>query len=344
MRKVPVEDAVGLALGHDITRIVPGRIKHCAFHRGHIITAEDVPLLKDLGKEHIYVWEADDKLVHEEEAALRIARAAAGEGIKLSGVSQGRVNLKAQYDGLLKIQLTQLNWVNNLENVIFATLHNKQVVVKDQVVAGTRIVPIAIETAVLEEAESLASHPLPLISIKPFLPLWVGVVTTGSEVNSGLIRDGFARVMRQKINNFGGRWMGQTIVPDDADIIANEINNFVSEGAQLVLVTGGMSVDADDATPEGIRASGAEVVFHGAPILPGSQFMLAYLGHVPICGVPGGALYNHITTLDLLLPRIFAGEKISRAEIVALGHGGLCQECSVCHFPVCPFGKSAPFE
>lgn len=340
MRKVLVDEAIGLTLGHDITKIIPGREKYRAFRKGHVISPQDVTQLKDIGKEHIYVWEPDDNLVHEDEAALRLAQAAAGPGVSWAEPNQGRVNLKADYDGLLRVQVEQLNWINNLDNIIFATLHNDRVVVKQDTIAGTRVVPLAIDHGTLEEAERFASTPHPLLSVKPFRSLWVAVVTTGSELNSGRIKDGFGKIVRQKINPFGGRWMGQTIIPDDPDIIANEIQNYIAEGAQLILVTGGMSVDADDLTPNAIRNTGAEVVFYGAPILPGSQFMLAYQGHVPICGVPGGALFSRKTTLDLLLPRIFAEEVISRADIVALGHGGLCEECKLCHYPQCPFGKS----
>lgn len=339
MRKVPVDEAVGMELGYDITKIVPGKEKYRAFKRGHVIRPEDVPRLKDMGKEYVYVWVPGDNMVHEDEAALRMARAAAGPGIVYTEPSQGRVNLKACHDGLLKVQTAQLNWVNNLENVVFATLHTNRVVVKDQTVAGTRVVPVAIESPILEEAERLSRNPGPLLAIKAFKPLWVAVVTTGSEVNSGRIQDGFAKTIRQKINPFGGRWLGQTIVPDDPNLIAREIHNFVAQGAEVILVTGGMSVDPDDASPTGIRSSGAEVVFYGAPVLPGSQFMLAYQGHIPIMGVPGGALFSRVTTLDLLIPRIFAGDRINRADIVSLGHGALCEECAICRYPHCPFGK-----
>lgn len=340
MRKVAVEDAIGQALGHDITKIVPGKEKLRAFQRGHIVEPGDVEKLKDLGKEHIYIWEPDDTQVHEDDAAVRLAGNAAGPGIYCTKPSQGRVNLMAAEDGLLKIQVERLNQVNNLNNLVFATLHNNRVVKKDQMLGGTRIVPLAIDAVVLEQAENLCREPGPLLQVMPFKPLWVAVVTTGSEVNSGRIKDGFARIMRQKINPFGGRWMGQVIVPDEPDLITNEIQNFVAEGAGLILVTGGMSVDADDATPHGIRRAASNVVFYGAPVLPGSQFMLAYQGHVAICGVPGGALFSRKTTLDLILPRIFAGDMISRGDIVALGHGGLCEECQQCRFPNCAFGKS----
>lgn len=342
MRKVSVEDAVGLTLGHDLTKIVPGKEKYRAFRRGHVISREDIPRLKDMGKEHIYIWEPSDNLVHEDEAAIRLAKAVAGEGISFAGPSQGKVSLRAQYDGLLKVDVKRLNWLNNLDDVILATLHQGRTVVKDQAVAGTRVVPVAVDRQVLQEAERLASEPAPLLSIKPFQSLWTAVVTTGSEVNSGRIKDGFAKTMRRKINPFGGRWMGQTIVPDNSELISLEIQNFIADGAELVLVTGGMSVDADDVTPVGIRQTGADVVFHGAPVLPGSQFMLAYQGRVPIVGVPGGAMFSRITTLDLLLPRIFAAEIISRADIIALGHGGLCEECKFCRYPACSLGKASP--
>lgn len=343
MKKVPVEEAVGLPLGHDITAIVPGKKKYCAFKRGYVITEPDIEKLLILGKEHVYVWEDVEQCFHEDEASLRLAMAASGEGILLGEPNQGRVNLKAEYNGLLKVQAGQLQWLNNIEDIIFATLHNNREVAKGQTVAGTRIIPLAIDASLLQEAENLASKPMPLITVKPFQPLWVGVITTGSEINSGRVRDGFAHLLRRKINAFGGRWMGQTIVPDETDLISREIQNYIAEGADLILVTGGMSVDADDATPQAIYSSGAKVVFSGAPVLPGSHFMMAYAGHIAICGVPGGALFNQVTMLDLVLPRIFAGERISRADIVALGHGGLCQECKVCHFPVCPFGKSSLF-
>ncbi len=343
MRKVPVEASVGMVLGYDVTKIVPGREKYRAYRRGHIITTDDISKLRDMGKEQIYIWDSSDNTVHEDEAAIRLAQYAVGPGLSWTEPNQGKVNIKAEYDGLLKVDVEQLNWLNNLDNIVFATLHNDRLVFEGQVVAGTRVVPVAIDRETIEKAKELCSKSQPLLMVKPFKELWVGVVTTGSEVNNGRIKDGFAKVIRQKIAPFGGRWMGQVIVPDDPDLITKEIQNFIAEGAQLVLVTGGMSVDADDASPIGIRGTGAEVVFYGAPILPGSQFMLAYQGHVPICGIPGGAIFSRKTTLDLLLPRIFTGDIISRLDIAAMGHGGLCEECAICHFPQCSFGKTSKY-
>lgn len=340
MRKVPVTEAAGMVLCHDITRIIPGREKGRAFRRGQVITPGDIPVLLDLGKEHIYVWESVDSLIHEDEAALSLARHAAGPGLKWDQPNQGRVNLRAAHDGLLRIDVDRLNRLNNLDDVIMATAHNNRTVIKGQIVAGTRVTPLAIRRDILEEAEEICSKSVPLITVKPYQPLWLGVVTTGSEVYSGRIQDGFCSIIKQKTAPFGARVMGQVIVPDDPFMISKEIHQFVAEGAELVLVTGGMSVDPDDVTPIGIRATGAEVVSYGAPSLPGSMFMMAYLGHVPVCGLPGCVMFNSVTILDLILPRIFAGERVSRSEIVALGHGGLCNECPECHYPVCPFGKS----
>ncbi|MDD2443499.1 MAG: molybdopterin-binding protein [Desulfotomaculaceae bacterium] len=340
MRKVPVTESVGMVLCHDITKIIPGREKGRAFRRGQVITPEDVPKLRDLGKEHIYVWEAEVDLIHEDEAALSLARHAAGPGLSWGQPNQGRVNLKAAYDGLLKVQASQLRDVNNIDDIVMATMHNNRVVVKGQIVAGTRVTPLAIQRHLLEQAEELCSKPVPLLTVKPFQPLWIGVVTTGTEVYSGRIQDGFCSIIKKKTVPLGARMLGQVIVPDDPHLISQEIRQFIVEGADLVIVTGGMSVDPDDVTPLGIKATGADVVSYGAPVLPGAMFMLAYIGHVPICGLPGCVMFNKTTVFDLILPRIFAGERLNRADIVSLGYGGLCEECDVCHYPSCSFGKT----
>lgn len=292
MRKVPVTEAVGMVLCHDITRIIPGCEKGRAFRRGQVITPGDIPKLLDLGKEHIYVWEPEIDLIHEDEAALRLARHAAGPGLSWDQPNQGRVNIRATRKGLLKVQVDRLHQLNELDDVVMATLHNNRVVAKDQVVAGTRVIPLAIQRHLLEAAEEISGKPSPLITVKPFQPLWVGVVTTGSEVYSGRIQDGFCSIIRQKTAPFNARVLGQVIVPDDPHLISTQIRQLIAEGAELVMVTGGMSVDPDDVTPAGIRATGADVVSYGAPVLPGAMFMLAYLGHVPVCGLPGCVMFN----------------------------------------------------
>lgn len=343
MRKVPVDEAVGLVLGHDITKIIPGQEKKRAFKRGDIIKATDIEPLKNLGKEHIYIWEEEDdkKLVHENDAGLFLAKIASGEGINIGQPNQGRVPLTANQGGLLKVDKERLFRLNDLEDIVFSTLHNNWVVEKGQVLAGTRIIPLAIKRELLAEAEKIVeSEKEPLIHVKPFKSMWVALVTTGNEVYSERIKDGSKNLITKKIAPFGGKFLGQTIVPDNKDIIASEIENFLQEGAEIVFVSGGMSVDPDDVSPSAIRSLEGEVVLYGTPVLPGSMFMLAYKGKVPICGLPGCIMYNKQTILDLLLPRLFAGEKIRRSEVIALGHGGMCQDCEVCHYPNCSFGKA----
>jgi len=340
MQKVPVAESVGMVLCHDITRIIPGSKKERAFRKGQILTNEDVPKLRDLGKEHIYVWENVANLVHEDEAALLLARIAAGPGLYWDEPNQGKVNLRASYDGMLKVQGDKLNRLNSLDGVVLATVHNNRVVLKDQLIAGTRVIPLTIQRKILNQAEEICSAAEPLLSVKPFLPLSVGVITTGSEVYSGRIKDGFTSVVRKKVKSFGARLCGHVILPDDPHRITAEILRMVEQGAEMVILTGGMSVDPDDVTPTGIKATGADVVSYGAPVLPGSMFMLAYLGQVPICGLPGCVMFNKTTVFDLVLPRIFAGEHLNKSDIVALGQGGLCEECEVCRYPACAFGKS----
>lgn len=340
MQKVPVADAVGMTLCHDITRIVPGREKCRAFKRGHVIRQEDIPLLLDLGKKHIFIWDRQENLVHEDEAAKRLSLSAAGPGLILTEPNQGRVNLIAEYDGLFKVNVIQLNRINALEGIIFSTLHHSRVVAKGTVVAATRVIPLAIDEAVLRKAEDICGESHPLLAMQQFRPLQVGLITTGSEVYEGRIKDGFGSIISEKILPYGGTLLRQLIAPDDPGMITENIRRMVDNGAGLVLVTGGMSVDPDDVTPTGIRDTGAEVVFYGMPVLPGSMFMLAYYNNVPVCGLPGCVLFNRITSLDLLLPLLFAGEKINRSQIAGLGHGGLCAECPQCYYPECPFGKA----
>ena len=339
MKKVKVEDAVGMVLGHDLTKIVPGKFKGAAFKKGYVIKAEDIQELKDIGKNHIYTMELHANEIHEDDAALRIAEAVMGQGLSMDGPSEGKISLKAQDSGLLKINREVLNEINDIELVILATLHNNSIVEKNQTVAGTRVIPLSVEKEKIEKVEELCKAMGKVVYIKPFLGKKVGIVVTGTEVYSGRITDKFGPVLEEKIYNYGGEFLGVRYAPDDREKIEEEIQSFIDQGAEIILTSGGMSVDADDVTPAAIRSICSQVITYGAPVLPGAMFMLAYGNNITILGIPACGMYHKTTVFDLVFPRLLTGEKLTRRDITDLGHGGLCLSCKVCHFPICPLGK-----
>ncbi|MCX5904028.1 MAG: molybdopterin-binding protein [Proteobacteria bacterium] len=339
MKTVPVEDAVGMVLCHDITQITPGDFKGRAFKKGHIIQQEDIPKLLDLGKRQIFVWELSEGFIHENDAAMRMATAAAGPGISLSEPKEGKVSLSAQAAGLLKINVAALNAINEVDQAMFATLHSNQKVTEGKTVAGTRIIPLVIEEAKISRIEGICQENYPVIEVKPFKPCIAGIVTTGSEVFYRRIEDKFGPVLFSKFSAFSCSVLKQIFVPDSVDMISESILTLLEQGAELIAVTGGMSVDPDDVTPAGIRAAGGRIVTYGAPTLPGAMFLLAYIGTVPVIGLPGCVMYHKTTIFDLMLPRILAGEVLTRQDIISLGHGGLCANCQECRYPDCGFGK-----
>lgn len=338
MKTVPVQEAVGMVLCHDMTRIVPGVSKGPAFRKGHVIALEDIPTLLEIGKEHVYVLNLEKGRIHENEAAERIARAAAGPGISLSSVSEGRINFEAE-PGLLHINVEALRRINSIEEVVLATMHDGQQVTSPRAVAGTRVVPLVIDEKKIEQVEAICAEYPYVVGIKPFVHHNVGLVTTGSEVFHGRIKDKFGPVIRNKFSDLGSTVMGQRLSSDDPSMTRDAIMAFIAEGAEMVVVTGGMSVDPDDQTPTAIRATGAEIVTYGSPTFPGVMFMVAELDGVPILGLPGCVMYYRASIFDLIVPRLLAGEQITRDDIVDLGHGGFCATCDVCRYPVCPFGK-----
>ncbi len=337
MKSVPVEQAIGMLLGHDMTRIVPGESKGPAFRKGHIIREEDVPLLLEMGKEHVYALDLSKGILHEDQAATRLASAAAGSGLTFSQPCEGRVNLIAAHDGLLKIDTQALTGLNSLEDIVFATLHTNQRVAAGTIVAGTRVVPLAVPESRIALAEkSCLQHPL--VEVKPFRPHRVGIIVTGSEIYHGRIKDAFSPVVEKKLNEYGSTVMARLFTSDDRDKTVAAIHELAAKGAECIALTGGMSVDPDDQTPGSIKASGASVVTYGVPILPGAMFMLAYLGDIPVMGLPGCVMYHQTSIFDLVVPRVLAGEKLERSDFLTLGHGGLCMGCGECRYPQCSFG------
>ena len=338
MKQVNVQDAVGTVLAHDLTQIIPGEYKGPKFRKGHEITEDDISVLLSMGKKHLFVLEKDDTDVHENEAAYRIASKAAGENISLSEPSEGKIELRAEVDGLLRIDRERLYKLVAQDEIMFATIHDNVVVRKGQKLAGTRIIPLFVAEAVMQKAEEILADG-PLVSIAPLKNMKVGIVTTGSEVYSGLIEDAFGPVLVKKFGALGSTVVKQLFADDDEDMIADCIRQLVDEGMDIIGITGGMSVDPDDRTPSGIRKAGGEVISYGAPVLPGAMFMLSYIGDVPVVGLPGCVMYSRTSIFDLIVPRLLAGERVSKADINRLAVGGLCLNCETCTYPVCGFGK-----
>ncbi|MGA7826642.1 MAG: molybdopterin-binding protein [Geobacteraceae bacterium] len=338
MKEIPVRDAVGHVLIHDITRIVPGESADRAFKKGHIIQENDIPTLLDLGKDNIYVLDLEEGYVHENEAARRIARAVSGNGIRMSEPSEGKVTMKAISRGLLKVNIDALYRINEIDEMALATLHGNRCVEVEAKVAGTRIIPLFTEEERILKVEKIARENYPVLEIKPFRSIRVGLITTGNEVYHGRIEDKFGPVVIDKFENLGSSVMKQILVLDNIPMTVAAIHELINEGAEMVVATGGMSVDPDDRTPASIRAAGANVVTYGSPTFPGAMFMLGYIGEVPVIGIPGCAMYKKTTVFDLIVPRILAGDKVTRQDLIKLGHGGLCSACPECHHPNCAFG------
>lgn len=340
MSTVRVEEAVGMVLEHDLTKIVPGEFKGAAFRKGHVIKKEDIEELKSMGKNHINLLNLMDGTIHEDEAALRISTALSSEGIFLKGPSEGKVELKARYRGLLKINVEALNHLNEMEEIVVATIHNNTLVEAGQNLAATRIIPLTIkEEEILKVEELCKSWDGDVISVQVLKPMKIGLVVTGTEVYEGRIKDGFAPVMKEKIKHYGCSLLDLKYCPDDLEIIEKAIAGMIEKGADIVLACGGMSVDADDVTPQAIKNAAEYVVTYGMPVIPGNMLMLAYKGETAILGIPGAAMFLKTTSLDIILPRILAGVRLSRKDLTAYGHGGLCLGCKTCIYPMCPYGK-----
>lgn len=343
LEKIRVEDAIGTVLAHDITEIrAHHEFKGRAFKKGHIVTEADINKLLTLGKENLFVLKITDDEIHENEAAERIAQAIGGRGVTFSDeVKEGKVNLFAAYDGLLRVNAPALEALNLLGEVMCATRHTNTLVKAGDLLAGTRAIPLLIKRSIVENAESIPRKLGTIIEVHPLRSVKAGLVVTGSEVYKGRIKDAFEPIMRRKIADIGSDLAQVIFSLDDEEMIAQSVQKLIAGGAELIITTGGMSVDPDDVTPKGITRAGAIITAYGSSVLPGAMFMMAYLGKVPILGVPACGMYHKTTIFDLILPRVLAGERIGRAEIAKLGHGGLCLDCPKCEFPHCGFGKGA---
>lgn len=338
MKKIKTTEAVGHVLQHDITEIIPGEFKGRAFKKGHIITEEDIPHLLRLGKDHIFVFELGEDKIHENEGAMILGKLGQGENISLGGeIKEGKINFNSSIDGILKVDSEKLFELNMLGEISFATLPNNIPVKKGELVGGARIIPLVIEKEKMDRAKSLIKDPI--LNVRPYKKYKVGIITTGNEVFYGRIEDKFGPVILEKLKPYNSEIIGQALCPDDKEIIKEKAREFLDKGATMIIFTGGMSVDPDDMTPTSIIELGGKLISYGAPVLPGSMFLLSYLGDIPMMGLPGCVMFAKKTVFDLVLGRVMTGERLTKADIMRYATGGLCQSCEVCHYPNCTFGK-----
>ena len=341
MKLVKTEDAVGHVLCHDMTQIIPGVIKDARFRKGHVVTAEDIPVLLSMGKENLYVWEKEPGMLHEDEGAERLRALCQGEHMTATEPKEGKIELRAERDGLFRVDVERLYAVNSQEELMIATRHTNTPVKAGDKLAGMRVIPLVIAEDKVRPAEAAAGGGGPILSLHPYVLRTCGLVVTGGEVQKGLIQDQFSPVVKAKLAQYGITVTMECAPGDDRAAITQAILDYQAAGVDLVLCTGGMSVDPDDRTPSAIKDTGAEIVTYGAPVLPGAMFLLSYLKGTPVCGLPGCVMYAKATIFDLVLPRLAAALPVTRSELVGLGHGGLCLGCQDCRYPICPFGKGA---
>lgn len=339
MKLVKTTEAVGHVLCHDMTQIIRGVTKDARFRKGHIVTEEDIPVLLSMGKEKLYVWEKDENMLHEDEAAEILREICQGENMHATAPKEGKIELISDIDGILTINVQKLLAVNSLGNMMIATRHSFTPVKKGAHLAATRIIPLVIEKEKMRQAKKCAGD-TPLVQVLPYRMKTAALLTTGGEVAKGLIKDTFSDVVMEKLKIYGIEVTEHFYPGDDEALITEKILEYKKKGVDLILCTGGMSVDPDDKTPGAIKRSGAEIVSYGAPVLPGAMFLLAYFADgTPVLGLPGCVMYAKSTIFDIMLPRIAAGIKVKAEDLFVLGHGGLCLGCEECRFPDCSFGK-----
>ena len=339
MKLVKTEEAVGHVLCHDITQIIKDEKKGPVFRKGHIIEPADIPVLLSVGKEHLYVWENDETMLHEDEAAEILRDICIGEHMRATEPKEGKIELIAEEDGLLLIDIERLRAINALGDMMIATRASGFMVKRGDKLCGTRVIPLVIKKERMEKAKELVGD-TPLMRLVPVRPRSYGVVTTGSEVFRGRIQDTFTPVIEQKLAEFGCTMTEHVILGDEHEKITAAVLDMLAKGCEMVFCSGGMSVDPDDKTPLAIKNTGANIVSYGAPVLPGAMFLVSYMPDGrPVCGLPGCVMYAKRTIFDLLLPYLVTDTPITKEHLAGLGHGGLCLNCPVCHFPNCGFGK-----
>ncbi len=335
IRSIPIEEAAGLALAHDLTQIdTQNNTKGARFRRGQIITEEDLPVLRRMGRRNLDILELEEDEIHEDDAAIRLAEAFLGEGIEMDGPEEGRCRLVATTLGIVRFDPEMVKQINSDRTWSLAVCPENSVVAPGEVVAAFRILPLALKVEDMEKALKKAKP----FSIVSFRNLKVGLVTTGSEIKEGLVKDVFREKLQKKLEELGGTFVGQKICGDEKDEIAEAIKDFLQAGTDMVICTGGMSVDLEDRTPAAIGEVADEVLFRGVPMIPGSNLMLARKGRSWLIGAPACVVHSERTSLDRLLLVLFADLE-DELDVAGWGVDGLCSNCRACIFPKCHFAR-----
>jgi len=341
LRKVPLEEAVGKPLAHDVTRISPGEFKGPEFSRGYVVRPEDLCRLQQMGKNHLYMMdELGEEYLHEDEAIIKMARHISGPGIRYEErPREGKIDFCANKNGLFLVNRDALTKFNLIPEVMCATRHRYTMVTENSKVAGARAIPLVVRREKIAKAIEIASGAGGLFSVVDIRKASAGIIITGNEVFQGLIRDEFAPIITGKLKNLGSKVLTTEIVPEDGEVISETIQRMIRQNCDMIIITAGLSVDPDDVTREGVIKAGATNVVYGSAVVPGSMAMVAEIGDVPVVGVPACGLYFKTTVFDLIIPRVLAGLRISRYDLAEMGHGGFCLNCKECRFPHCSFGK-----
>ncbi|MCW4033628.1 MAG: molybdopterin-binding protein [Candidatus Bathyarchaeota archaeon] len=335
---VELEKSVGKILWHDVTKIIKGKFKGPLFKKGHMIREEDLEELRKIGKNNIYVLELEKDEIHELDGAKEIAKTIAGNDIEVGEPSEGSVALSANIGGILKIDIDKIKAINQIGEVAVATQHTNSVVWPEDKVAVSKVIPLVVKEEKIKKVGEISFSGDKPVRILPFKNNKVSLVITGTEVYEGIVKDEFGPIMSKTIEKFGSKVINVIYVPDKLSEIVDAINK-VKEDSDLIIMTGGMAVDPDDLTMPSVLKAGAKIKTYGAPVQPGFMFMLAELEGKPILGIPACAIFYNATIMDLVLPRVLAGENLEADDIISLAHGGLCLKCEDCRFPVCPFGR-----
>ncbi len=323
MKKIPVQEAIGKSLFHDLTAILESGFKGIRFKRGHIVTEADIPVLLSMGKDFLYIPEEGDVGVHEDDAAQALTDVIADDSVNIAGPTEGKFNFQSKERGLFSLDSDALRRINEVGDYTVTTIWNMTPVERNELVASLRIVPLLTQQEQVDRAVEIARNARPVLQVLPYRPLRTAFLITGNEVFYGRIPDAFEAVLKPKIAAFGANYLGSTFCPDDTTVMANAVTDWVEQGAELILLTGGMSVDPDDVTPTVIRQMATTFIFQGVPMQPGNMLTIAKRDQCTLVGVPGASMHSPVTSLDLFLPRIYAGVSISREDAIDLGAGGL---------------------